>query len=82
MDAAAAIDPPEQIAASGIHPNGIGEWPMKLRWSYVGCRQCCGGRSDGSRSSSHDFGLVSNPSSLGSSCCGLEFPVSTHTILV
>eukprot|EP00956_Cyclotella_meneghiniana_P035400 scaffold114447_cov34-Cyclotella_meneghiniana.AAC.1 len=33
MGAAAAIDPPELIAASGIHPNGIGEWPMKLRWS-------------------------------------------------
>ena len=65
MGAAAAIDTPELIAASGIHPNGIGEWPMKLRWSYVGCRQCCGGRSDRSRSSSHDFGLVSNPSSLG-----------------
>ena len=30
MGAAAAIDPPELIAASGIHPNGIGEWPMKL----------------------------------------------------
>eukprot|EP00956_Cyclotella_meneghiniana_P003232 scaffold3944_cov74-Cyclotella_meneghiniana.AAC.1 len=33
--APAAADPPELIAASGIHPNGIGEWPMKLRWSAV-----------------------------------------------
>ena len=35
MDAAAAIDTPELIAASGIHPNGIGEWPMKLLWLVV-----------------------------------------------
>eukprot|EP00956_Cyclotella_meneghiniana_P042286 scaffold248407_cov75-Cyclotella_meneghiniana.AAC.6 len=31
MCSAAAADPPELIAASGIQPNGIGEWPMRLQ---------------------------------------------------
>ena len=35
MDAAAVADPAELIAASGIHQNGIGEWPKKLQWPVV-----------------------------------------------
>ena len=35
MGDAAATDPLEQIDASGIHQNGIGEWPRKLRWPVV-----------------------------------------------
>ena len=72
MDAVAAADPPELIAASGIYPNGIiGEWPMKLQWSDMGCRGCCGGTKIHPRSRPMILGffpphhLLLKPSKLG-----------------
>eukprot|EP00956_Cyclotella_meneghiniana_P002214 scaffold2492_cov50-Cyclotella_meneghiniana.AAC.5 len=83
--------PPELIAASGIHPNGIGEWPMKLRWSDVGCRQCCGDTAGQVIVTVHFYfyarerllkKIVSYPSSLGYITTTLSLPCNPYPLRV